>query len=159
MLLVSALIPVGCVLRADRVAKKRRITVGGIEGASRVAKERERSIGCVVAARGVAEKRHSPKRRIVVCGVEKERPRAGSGVEAARRVAKERIPTNCRVGNASGKTLKGLGSFCSSEVGIASVRCRTDRMRSRQKRKAGEHERNEKESKPQRRRGDGCFQV
>src|SRR4029077_10648005 len=53
----------------------------------------------------------------------------------------------CRVRSAGGEVLKGLGSFCSGEPGIASVRRRGREkcLRSWRKRQAGEHKHDKKQ--------------
>src|SRR5439155_21528582 len=78
------------------------------------------------------------RRRFGVCGVEKERRRAGSGVEAAACVAKERKPTNCRVRRPRREAKEGLLPLCRVEPWVASVRWRTYRLRVLHKRKADE---------------------
>src|SRR5437763_6334623 len=58
-------------------------------------------------------------------------PRAATGIEAACCVAKERKPTNCCVRRAGGEAKKCLLPFCRGEVGIATLRWRTDSLRGR----------------------------
>ena len=78
-----------------------------------------------------------------VCGVEKERPRAGSGIEAACCVAKERKPTNCCVRRAGGEAKKGILAFRRVEPGIASIGRWNNGFCHRWKGKAGNQERKE----------------
>ena len=80
--------------------------------------------------------------------------RAYAGVEAAGRVPEQRIPTNCCVPRAGRKILKGVLPFRRRKAGIAPIGRGDDRLPCGRKCKAGEHDGNEKESKPRRRPAD-----
>ena len=73
---------------------------------------------------------------------------AGLAGGASVHVANERMPANCGVPDAGGEALKGVGSFCPVEARIAAVRRRDNRLRLLWKCKAGEQERDEKQSAP-----------
>src|SRR4029450_5921870 len=83
--------------------------------------ERDKTDGCIVGAGFVEKKRHSTHRRVVVSGVECERPRADAGVEVGGARREERKPTNCCVSSAGGEAFEGVGPFRRGEVGIAAI--------------------------------------
>ncbi len=88
---------------------------------------------------------------ITACCGRKECPSAERRVEAAGGVAIEREEANCCIELAGGEGEQSVLPFRSVAIGISSIGRRTDRLRCRRNRKAGEGERNQEETDPQRR--------
>src|SRR5438067_1254572 len=80
--------------------------------------------------------------------VKEERSRADSRVEAALCLALERKPTNCGIETAGGEAKKGALPLRCVAAGIAAVRRRHNCLRPLWKCKAGEQERDEKQTAP-----------
>ena len=79
-------------------------------------------------------------------------PRASGSIELAGGVASERKETNRRIEATAGETKQSVLPFRGIATGVASIRVPDLPLALfRRKRKAGEHKRDEQESKPQRR--------
>jgi hypothetical protein len=109
---------------------------GRVEEATCIANERERSIGRIELAGGVAEKRPGASGRVLILGIigasgiGTENSSAKRGIEAADGVTPERKVTNGGIVTANGETQKCVLPFCRVASGIASIRRRTNCLRS-----------------------------
>jgi hypothetical protein len=137
----------GRVAGPDPVAIKCLNTVGRVGITGRVLKQRSPTHGCVVRAGGVLIERLKTIGSIIVGSVALERLSPSGRVLYARRETKERLRTKSGVVGTSGQTEK---SPCSSlsriSAKIPSIRWRPKRLCFLRKRKAGQHEWNEKQS-------------
>src|SRR6266480_3523539 len=116
------------------------ITGGRVEVASRVVMERIDPRGSVGAAGYIVL----------------QRTKSAGRVEGAGRVTEERFGPSGRVAEAGCKAEERIIALSSISPGITSVRRRThpESIRGRRKRQADEHERDEKQTAPQRRPAD-----
>ena len=85
--------------------------------------------------------------------------KTNGGVVAAGCVRIERLKTNGRVSGAPCEVEEGIIARRGVLTGIASNRWGAHRLRCGRKRKAGEHEEDETESKPRRRPADCFYQA
>jgi hypothetical protein len=127
----------GGVRAAGGVVHQRKVTSGSVGVAAVVKDHRVSSNGRVLCAGRVEQQRCRAHRGIGIRVVEGQRSAANPGVKAAGRIRKERPPTKCRISSAGGEKTKRVAPFGCREVGVAPIRCRTDRPRSWQKREAG----------------------
>src|SRR5206468_7325211 len=97
------------------------------------------SNGCILCAGGVEQQRCRANCRIGICVVEGQRSAAYASIETAGRIQEEGTPTKRCISSARGEKTKRIAPFRCREIRKAPVRCRTDRPRSWQKRKAGQH--------------------
>src|SRR5438128_1894871 len=87
----------------------------------------------------------------VAAGVAEQRSRAVGRIAEAGCVAEERIKTNRRIIRACSEAKERISTLDRILAGIASVRCWGNRSRLRRKPKAGQRQRDEKKTEPQRR--------
>src|SRR5262249_37543451 len=106
-------------------------TYGRVGAADRVAKERRCSICRVAGASSVSKKRTKACCRILICPIRDERLSAYTRLEVARRETFERIETNCRIECACRKVQECVLPLGCVAVGVAAIRCRRNRSRSR----------------------------
>src|SRR5207249_4931330 len=128
----------GCVGTAGGIVHERKVTSGRVGITAVVKDERISSNGRVLCAGGVEQERCRANCGIGICVVEGQRSAAYASIETAGRIQKEGTPTKRCISSADGERTKRIAPFRCREVGITSVRCRTDRPRSWQKREAGQ---------------------
>ncbi len=140
------------VVAAARVHRERLKTGGGVVAALVVGKESiNTGSGVEAAASIVYERRRTDGHVLLAAGVEKERVRTNRCITGTVGVGKERIKADGRVVAADCEAEEGISTLSSVGVGITSVRWWTDGLDCLRKSKAGEHERDEQETAPQRR--------
>src|SRR5207247_925716 len=104
---------------------------GGVVAAVGIVKQSKHPLGHVGLAGRVAEERPSANSGVLVGSGCKKGPGPRGGIEITRGVAFKRNPTNTCVKCSGRQTKEGILSLCRIASGIASVGCRTDRLRRR----------------------------
>src|SRR5439155_6059905 len=129
----------GRVGAAGGIVHERKVTSGSVGVPAVVKDQRVGSNSGVLCAGGVKQERCRAHCGIGIRVVEGQRSAANASIETAGGIQKQRTPAKSCISSPGGEKTKRIAPFRCREIRKAPVRCRTDRSRSWQKRKAGQH--------------------